>query len=222
MPRSKLGELQLKSLDERIQARTTAQQDVSDDATAVPVKKKRGPQAVRGAGFEQGAPVARRRRPADAPPCPENCHDGGCAACMPVLTDRQQLNCLLCIDAWLARREELCHLPPQVGEILKFRRLWDGSNISDRDAIVLVWDDGARTCEYAFLFTTTSSFSAALIFCACARAHAYTPTLDRVLESRLDGLLVVLVSILIMIPISKFAGVMEKNDPLVKMNLSTS
>ena len=111
-----------------------------------------------------------------------------------VLTDRQQLNCLLCFDswlmAWLARREELRHLPPQVGEILKFRRLWDGSNISDRDAIVLVWDDGARTCEHAFLFTTTSSFSAALIFCACARAHAYTPTLDRVLESRLDGLLV--------------------------------
>jgi hypothetical protein len=129
---------------------------------------------------------------------------------------------LPCFDAWLARREELCHLPPPGGEILKIRRLWDGSNISDRDAIVLVWDDGARTCEHAFLFTTTSSFSAALIFCACARAHAYTPTLDRVLESRLDGLLVVLVSILIMIPISKFAGVMEKNDPLVKMNLSTS
>ena len=52
MPCSKLGELQLKSLDERIQARTTAQQDVSDDAAAVPVKKERGPQAVRGAGFE--------------------------------------------------------------------------------------------------------------------------------------------------------------------------
>ena len=75
MPRSKLGELQLKSLDERIQARTTAQQDVSDNAAAVPVKKKRGPQAVRSAGFEQGVPVARRRRPADAPPCPENMTD---------------------------------------------------------------------------------------------------------------------------------------------------
>ena len=39
MPRSKLGELQLKSLDARVQARTTAQQDISDDAAAVPVKK---------------------------------------------------------------------------------------------------------------------------------------------------------------------------------------
>ena len=110
-----------------------------------------------------------------------------------VLTDRQQLNCLLCIDAWLARREELCHLPPQVGEILKFRRLWDGSNIPGRDAIVLVWVGGARMCEHACLFTTTSSFSVALVFCAGVRAHACTPTLDRMLENRLDGLLVVLV-----------------------------
>ena len=41
MTRSKLGELQLKLLVERVQARTTvtAQQDISDDAAAVPVKK---------------------------------------------------------------------------------------------------------------------------------------------------------------------------------------
>ena len=216
MPRSKLGELQLKLLVERVQARTTAQQDISDDAAAVPVKKKRGPQAVRGAGPEQGGPVARHLRPADAPPCPENCHDGGCAACMPILNDRQQLNCILCFDAWLARREELRHLPPQVGEILKFRRLWDGINPSDRNAIVLVWDDVARTCEHAFPphhYAPPPRRSRFLCRCARSRIHTYARSDARKqIGWALGGASILLITI----PISKFAGVIKEKRSACK------